>query len=111
MVDCKMYNLTLSEQKELDEFLEENLKTGQIGLSKSPFASTFFFMKKKDGKLQPVQDYWKLNAITVKNWYPLLLISELIDKLKNAKYFTKLDIRWGYNNIRIKEGDKWRAAF
>ena len=70
------------EQKELESFLEENLKSGQICPSKSLFTSTFFFIKKKDGKLQPIQDYWKLNAITVKNRYPLPLISELIDKLK-----------------------------
>ena len=66
-VDCKMYNLTNVEQKELDEFLEENLKTSHIHPSKSPFASAFFFIKKKDGKLRPVQDYRKLNKITVKN--------------------------------------------
>ena len=47
----------------------------------------------------------------IKNHYPLLLISELIDKLTHAKIFSKMDIRWGYNNIRIKEGDKWKAAF
>ena len=110
-VDCKIYNLTTAEQKELDEFLEENLSTGHIRPSKSQFASTFFFVKKKDGKLRPVQDYWKLNDITVKNRYSLPLISKLIDKLKNAKYYTKLDIRWGYNNIRMKEGDKWKVAF
>ena len=46
-----------------------------------------------------------------KNAYPLPLISEIMDKLKGAKYFTKLDVWWGYNNIRIKEGDKWKAAF
>ena len=56
-VNCKTYNLTNAEQKELDEFLEENLKTGRIRPSKSPFASAFFFIKKKDGKLRPVQDY------------------------------------------------------
>ena len=110
-MDCKTYNLTLDEQKELDAFLEENLKSGRIRPSKSPFTSAFFFIKKKDGKLRPVQDYQKLNAITVKNQYPLPIISELIDKLKNTKYFTKLDIRWGYNNIHMKEGDKWKAAF
>ena len=49
--------------------------------------------------------------MTIKNSYPLLLILELIDKLKGTKIFTKLDIWWGYNNVRIKEGDKWKAAF
>ena len=110
-VNCKTYNLTTAEQKELNDFLEENLSTGHIRPSKSQFASTFFFVKKKDGKLHSVQDYQKLNDITVKNQYPLPLISELIDKLKNAKYYTKLDIQWGYNNIRMKEGDEWKAAF
>ena len=74
-------------------------------------ASPFFFVKKKDGTLRPVQDYRRLNNITVKNKYPLLLIQELVDKLKKAKYFTKLDVRWGFNNVRIKEGDEWKAAF
>ena len=110
-VDCKVYPLNLNEQKVLDDFLEENLRSGRIRPSKSPMASPFFFVKKKDGTLRPVQDYRKLNKMTVKNRYPLPLIQELIDKLKDAKVFTKMDIRWGYNNIRIKEGDEWKAAF
>ncbi len=61
--------------------------------------------------LRPVQDYQKLNEMTIKNRYPLPLISELIDKLRGAKYFTKLDVCWGYNNIHIKEGDEEKAAF
>ena len=56
-------------------------------------SSPFFFVKKKDGSLHPVQDYRRLNDITIKNQYPLLLVSELIDQLKKAKYFIKLDIR------------------
>src|SRR6266536_4237312 len=74
-------------------------------------ASPFFFIKKKDGRLCPVQDYRKLNLITVKNVYPLPLISDLINQLWGACYFTKLDVQWGYNNVRIKEGDEWKAAF
>jgi len=75
-------------------------------------ASPFFFVNKKEaGKLRPCQDYRYLNDWTIKNAYPLPLISEIIEKLKGAKYFTKLDVRWGYNNIRIKEGDEWKAAF
>ena len=49
--------------------------------------------------------------MTVKNKYPLPLIPELITKLRGAKYFTKLDVRWGFNNVWIKEGDEWKAAF
>ena len=67
MVDCKIYPLNPQEQKELDEFLKEQLETGRIRLSKSPMASPFFFVKKKDGKLRPVQDYRKLNKMTIKN--------------------------------------------
>jgi len=70
-----------------------------------------FFIKKKDSKLRLVQDHHVLNAMTVKNKYPLPLIPELIAKLCRARYFTKLDVRWGFNNVRIKEGDKWKAAF
>ena len=64
---CKVYPLNLDEQKELDMFLEEHLRTGCIQPSKSPMASPFFFVKKKDGKLRPVQDYQKLNGMTIKN--------------------------------------------
>ena len=74
-------------------------------------ASLFFFVKKKDGKLQPCQDYQYLNDWTVKNTYPLQLISEFMDKLKGAKYFSKMDVRWGYNNIQIRQGDEWKVAF
>ena len=74
-------------------------------------ASPFFFISKKDGKLRPCQDYRYLNDWTIKNAYPLPLISELFDKLKDAVWFTKLDIRWGYNNIRIRAGDEWKGAF
>ncbi|GLB41215.1 putative retrotransposable element tf2 155 kda protein type 1-like [Lyophyllum shimeji] len=108
---CKVYPLAPNEQAELDAFLEENLRSGRIRPSKSPMASPVFFIKKKDGSLRLVQDYRALNAITVKNRYPLPLISELINNLRGARYFTKLDVRWGYNNVRIKEGDEWKAAF
>lgn len=107
----KVYPLNPKEQVQLDEFIKENLDTGRIRPSKSPMASPVFFIKKKDGSLRLVQDYRALNEMTIKNRYPLPLISELLDKLKKAKYFTALDVRWGYNNIRIKEGDEWKAAF
>ena len=107
---CKVYPLALSEQKELDAFLKENLESGRIRPSKSPMASPVFFIKKKDGGLRLVQDYRALNAMTVKNKYPLPLIPELIAKLRGTKYFTKLDVRWGFNNVRMKEGDEWELV-
>src|SRR3954462_784149 len=81
-IDFKIYPLSLEEQKQLDEFLKENLESGSIRPSKSPMASPFFFIKKKDGKLRLVQDYQKLDEMTIKNHYPLPLIQELVDKLK-----------------------------
>jgi len=98
-------SIGLMEQKELDQFLKENLETGRIRLSKSPMASPVFFIKKKDGTLWLVQDYQALNAMTVKNKYLLPLISELINKLRGAKYFTKLDVRWGQQCP--DEGRRW----
>jgi hypothetical protein len=105
---CKVYPLAASEQKELDAFLKENLESGQICPSKSPMASLVFFIKKKDSGLHLVQDYCTLNAMTMKNKYPLLLIPA---KLRGAKYFTKLDVCWGFNNVHMKAGDEWKAAF
>ena len=91
--------LSRQEQEAMKDFIRENLETGRIRPSKSPYASPFFFGKKKDGKLRPIQDYWKLNQITVPNKTPLPLIKEVIDRLNGAKVFLKMDIRWGFNNV------------
>ena len=107
----KIYMLTQKEQEVLKEFIHEHQKKGYIRPSKSPYASLFFFIKKKDGKLRPVQNYWQVNKWTIRNWYPLPLIPELIARVKNAALFTKFDMCWGYNNVRIRQGDKWKAAF
>ena len=88
-----------------------HIKKGYICPSKSPYASPFFFIKKKDGKLWPVQDYRRVNEWTVRNRYPFPLIPDLINHVKGAALFSKFDICWGYNNIWIKQGDGWKAAF
>ena len=67
--------------------------------------------KKETDALRPCQDYRYVNSHTIKDAYPLPLVSDLIDKVKDATTFTKFDVRWGYNNIRIKDGDQWKAAF
>ena len=100
-----------AEQSELNIFLSENLHTRWICLSKSPMAVPVFFIKKKDSSLWLVQDYRNLNAVTVKNKYLLPLISELVLQLQEVKYFTKLDVCWGFNNVWIKPRDEWKAAF
>jgi hypothetical protein len=107
----KVYPLLDSEQKQLDEFLKEHFKSGCIKASNSPMASPFFFVKKPEGGLRPIQDYQKLNDFTVKDCYPLPLIQELLDKVKTSKWFSKVDVCWGFNNICICNGDQWKAAF
>src|SRR5258708_22969182 len=79
-----------AEQKELDNFLLENLANGCIHPSKSPMGAPVFFVKKKDGLLHLIQDYQKLNNITVKNSYPLPLVSDVLTRLCNTKFFTVL---------------------
>ena len=91
-LDCKVYPLPEGQQEALDKFLEEHLAKGYIRRSNSPYASPFFFVKKKDGKLRPIQDYHALNNWTIRNTYPLPLIKELITKLVKKKWFTKLNI-------------------
>ena len=107
----KVYTLTQSEQKALQEFLAKHLKKGYICPSKSPYMSPFFFIKKKDGKLRPVQDYQQVNKWTIRNRYLLPLILELINCVKGSALFLKFDVWWGYNNVRIKGGNEWKAAF
>jgi len=84
---------------------------GLIVESKSIYVASFFYIPKKDGTLQLVQDYRKLNQVIIKNKTLLPLIGEVIDKLKEAKYFNKLNLIWGYNNVQNKEGNEWKAAF
>jgi hypothetical protein len=103
--------MTRVEDEALDLFIDEQLEKGYIRPSKLQYGSSFFFIKKKDSKLRPVQDYRKVNAWTVRNQYPLPLIGDLIRNLSRAVVFTKFDIHQGYNNICIKEGDEHKAAF
>src|SRR5258705_4583833 len=107
----KAYPIDNKQCEALNNFIDDNVKKGYIRPSNSPWAAPFFFVGKKDSKLRPCQDYWKLNERTIPNKYPLPLIPELIDKLKDARIFTKLDLRWGYNNVHIKEGDEHKATF
>jgi hypothetical protein len=109
-IDCKVYPLSPKEKEEQREFLNSNLRLHRICCSKSPYASGFFLIHKKDGRFRPVQDYCNLNKWTVPNKYPLPLISDLIHRLAGVGIYTKLDIRWGYNNIHIKEGNEWKAT-
>jgi len=103
--------MTIKEDEALNQWLDKQLKVELIKESKSRYVAPCFYIPKKDRSLWLVQDYQKLNQVTIKNKTLLPLIVEVIDKLKEAKYFNKLDLIWGYNNVQIKEGDKWKAAF
>ena len=106
-----IYPLTEEESQVLKEYIEENLKKGFIRPSESPAGYPVLFQKKKDGTLRLCIDYKKLNAVTVRNSYPLPLITDIIERVQGANYFTKLDLRSAYNLIRIREGDEYKTAF
>ena len=98
-LNAKAYIMTIKEEEALNQWLDEQLKASLIVESKSRYATSCFYIPKKDSSLQLVQDYRKLNQITIKDKMLLPLIREVIDKLKKAKYFNKLDLIWEYNNI------------
>ena len=108
---ARVYPLSRNEKEEVQKFVNEHLKKGYIRSSKSPQTSPVFFVGKKDGGKCMVIDYRRLNKQTVKNNYPLPLITDLVNSMGNKRVFTKINLQWGYNNVRIKEGDKWKAVF
>ena len=110
-LDCKIYPMMKEEDQALKTFLDKQLKKGYICPSISPYTSPIFFIKKKNGKLRPVQDYRKINSITIWNMAPVPRASEHIHDLGGALFYTKINVHSGYNNVRIKEGDKEKAAF
>jgi len=108
---AKVYPLSRNEREEVQKFVDKHLKKGYIRSSKLQQTLLVFFVGKKNGGKHMVMDYRKLNKQTVKNNYPLPLITELVDNMGSKQVFTKMDLRWGYNNVRVKEGDKWKVAF
>jgi len=107
----RIYPLSKNEREEVQNFVEDQLRKEYIRPSKSPQMSPVFFVGKKDGSKRMVMDYHNLNDQMIKNNYPLLLITELIDNMGSKTVFMKMDLRWGFNNVRIKEGDEWKGAF
>ena len=106
-----IYAMTSEERKELSQWIDDNERKGYIRKSTSPIAAPVFFIPKKDGKKRLVQNYKRLNKHIRRDSYPIPIMRTLADRVEGAKIFTKIDLRWGYNNVRIKEGDEWKAAF
>ena len=109
--EAKVYQMPHKQVTFLRKWLDEELTKGFIRPSKSPYPSPTFLIDKKDGNYRVVQDYIKLNKFTKPDKHPLPLIADLINQLHGKMLFTKFDIRMGYNNIRIKEGNQEKAAF
>ena len=107
----RLYQMSSDELRILKEFVDENLAKGYIRQSKAPTGAPVFFVKKKDGSLRMVVDYRALNSVTRKDSYPIPLTAELLDRFRAAKVFTTLDMRAGYYNVRIREGDEWKTSF
>ena len=95
----KVYPLLREEREEVREFIQEQLRKGYIRPSKLPQTALVFFVGKKNGKKRMVQDYRYLNEWTIKNNYPLPLILDVVENIGMKKVFTKMDLRWGYNNV------------
>jgi hypothetical protein len=106
-----LFRMSPTELSELKTQLEEMVKSGFIQPSKSPFGAPILFVKKKDGTMRMCVDYRALNEITVKNSYPLPRVDELFDRLQGAKYFSKIDLRSGYYQIRVDPADVPKTAF
>ncbi len=107
----RLYSLSRPEREAMERYIHDSLVAGIIRPSSSPAGAGFFFVEKKDGSLRPCIDYRGLNDITVKNRYPLPLMSSAFELLQGATIFTKLDLRSAYHLVRIREGDEWKTAF
>ena len=105
------YRLSHSEAAEVERQLADYLSKGFIRPSSSPWASPILLVKKKDGSMRLCIDYRGLNSVTIKNKYPLPRVDELFDQLKGARYFTKIDLRSGYHQVRIRLADIPKTAF
>ena len=110
-INCKVYPLACNEIQAAAEFTSKNEELGRIKKANSPWGSPFFFIKKKDSSLRPVQDYRAMNIWTERDVYPMPHIEQILEQLHGKVLFTTLDIRDGYNNIHVRPKDQWKLAF
>jgi hypothetical protein len=105
VIDCKIFPLTCIEKEATEKWIKDNEEKNYIERSNSPWSTPWFFIKKKSGELRPVQDYREVNSWTVCNVYSMLRIEQIMEDLAGKELFSKLDVRSGYHNVRIKEED------
>jgi hypothetical protein len=106
-----IYRRSVLENDEIKRQIQELLQKGHIRPSSSPCGSPIVLVQKKDGTWRLCIDYRALNKITVRNRYPIPQIDDLLDQLKGAKYFSKIDLKSGYHQVPIKPSDVWKTAF
>ncbi|MFC0083215.1 reverse transcriptase family protein, partial [Aciditerrimonas ferrireducens] len=110
-VSKTLYRMAPIELEELKKQLEDYMEKGFIRPSVSPWGAPVLFVKKKDGSMRMCVDYRELNNLTIKNKYPLPRIEDLFDQLQGAEYFSKIDLRSGYHQLRVKKDDVPKTAF
>jgi len=110
-VKVKPYRYSHSQKEEIEKLVDSMLKEGMIHPSTSPFSAPIILVKKKDGSWRVCNDYRALNAITIKDSFPIPTVDELIDELYRARYFSKLDLRSSYHQILLNLDDRHKTVF